>query len=315
MTSAQQQRAFEQAASKGERSLLRDLGSWTTTVVSDWSPGTADVSQLAQEQLDVILQTNYRKISRDILGFDLSLYRQEATEEQIADQVFAGLAVAIAAEIADRATLASSAIITTTREFMRRATVSATQATETLREYRRVARTDLSRRLRRHRLIIAVTEANTMTGIAHRTAVISVTDPLRNTVDQIVALLQAGRFNEARRLSTEAMRLARLPLSLRQGQLIDTISDARDRLVTPLSQGRIVQQLLRRRDELGTETKIWNTMEDEKVRPSHAAANGQRRPIGEPFQLAGGLLQQPRDSSLGASLGEVINCRCIASYE
>jgi hypothetical protein len=42
--------------------------------------------------------------------------------------------------------------------------------------------------------------------------------------------------------------------------------------------------------------------------------NGQVVPISRPFRVSGELLQHPGDSSLGASAGNVVACRCVARY-
>jgi hypothetical protein len=66
--------------------------------------------------------------------------------------------------------------------------------------------------------------------------------------------------------------------------------------------------------------KEWQTMGDILVRRppkssfNHVAANGQRVGIMEPFIVSGQLLMYPGDSSLGASKGNVINCRCLSLY-
>jgi hypothetical protein len=67
-------------------------------------------------------------------------------------------------------------------------------------------------------------------------------------------------------------------------------------------------------------TKRWSNMADSLVRgPStnsafnHQAAN-QTVKIDEPFTVSGEQLRFPGDESLGASLGNVINCRCAVSY-
>jgi hypothetical protein len=104
------------------------------------------------------------------------------------------------------------------------------------------------------------------------------------------------------------MEVARLPVSVSQGQMIAAISDARDRLVTPVSQARILSTLRNRARELDAMTKTWNTIGDEKVRPSHAAKDGETIPMHRLFVLDGGMMLQPRDGSLGASLSEIINC-------
>lgn len=67
-------------------------------------------------------------------------------------------------------------------------------------------------------------------------------------------------------------------------------------------------------------TKRWSNMADSLVRgPStlsqfnHQAAN-QTVKIDEPFTVSGEQLRFPGDEGLGASLGNIINCRCAVSY-
>lgn len=61
--------------------------------------------------------------------------------------------------------------------------------------------------------------------------------------------------------------------------------------------------------------KQWLTMGDKKVRTSHVFANNQTVQINQPFVMgSGAVLMYPGDSSLGAPLGDVINCRCYAAY-
>lgn len=63
-----------------------------------------------------------------------------------------------------------------------------------------------------------------------------------------------------------------------------------------------------------TTTKTWRTVGDRKVRRLHQAANGQLRPITEPFIVGNEFLMFPGDESMGASTANVANCRCIAQY-
>ena len=60
--------------------------------------------------------------------------------------------------------------------------------------------------------------------------------------------------------------------------------------------------------------KRWVTMLDERVRPHHMAAHGQIQPLNEPFVVNAELLRFPGDQTLGASLNNIINCRCSAEY-
>ncbi len=60
--------------------------------------------------------------------------------------------------------------------------------------------------------------------------------------------------------------------------------------------------------------KTWKTVGDEKVRSAHVAADGQMRNANEAFSVGGENLMFPGDTSLGASAGNVINCRCAAIW-
>jgi len=60
--------------------------------------------------------------------------------------------------------------------------------------------------------------------------------------------------------------------------------------------------------------KKWITMGDLRVREHHAIANGQRRNLNDPFLVGGELLKYPNDTSLGASVWNIINCRCKSIY-
>jgi len=60
--------------------------------------------------------------------------------------------------------------------------------------------------------------------------------------------------------------------------------------------------------------KTWNTILDNFTRPSHVQADQQKRRLGEPFLVQGQLLNRPGDTSLGATVDNVVNCRCSASF-
>ncbi len=60
--------------------------------------------------------------------------------------------------------------------------------------------------------------------------------------------------------------------------------------------------------------KEWHTQGDEKVRQAHVEADLQRQRFLDPFVVAGELLRFPGDSSLGASTGNTINCRCVSVH-
>lgn len=64
----------------------------------------------------------------------------------------------------------------------------------------------------------------------------------------------------------------------------------------------------------GKTRKMWDAIIDGKTRDWHADANGQTKPILEPFEVNGELLQHPMDDSYGATGGNINNCRCVAKY-
>lgn len=58
--------------------------------------------------------------------------------------------------------------------------------------------------------------------------------------------------------------------------------------------------------------KTWHTVGDISVRDTHVAANGQTKPLNEPFVVGGSLLNYPSDTSLGSDMKEIYNCRCVS---
>lgn len=67
--------------------------------------------------------------------------------------------------------------------------------------------------------------------------------------------------------------------------------------------------------DINIATHEWLAASDERTRETHAEANGQIQPIGQPFEVGGFQMNNPGDSSLGAPAGEVINCRCVELFE
>lgn len=62
---------------------------------------------------------------------------------------------------------------------------------------------------------------------------------------------------------------------------------------------------------LGVTHTQWVSRRDGRVRPTHVTADGQVRPVGEPFLVGAALLEYPGDpSGLPGTAGEVANCRC-----
>lgn len=62
-----------------------------------------------------------------------------------------------------------------------------------------------------------------------------------------------------------------------------------------------------RRDGIARE-KTWVTRDDDRVRPTHMAADGQTRPVRVAFNVGGLPMMYPKDPSAPPEL--VVNCRC-----
>ena len=58
--------------------------------------------------------------------------------------------------------------------------------------------------------------------------------------------------------------------------------------------------------------KLWTSAGDARVRPTHARANNQRKPLDEPFLVGGELLMYPGDPK--GSGANVIGCRCVSMF-
>ena len=59
--------------------------------------------------------------------------------------------------------------------------------------------------------------------------------------------------------------------------------------------------------------KIWISFAG--ARDTHVAAAGQRRSLDVAFIVGGFPLMFPGDSSMGAPAGEIVNCRCVQTFE
>ncbi len=58
--------------------------------------------------------------------------------------------------------------------------------------------------------------------------------------------------------------------------------------------------------------KSWITKLDKEVRSAHVVAHGQARNIDKLFDVGGEKLDEPKDTTHGASLGNTIKCRCLS---
>lgn len=109
-----------------------------------------------------------------------------------------------------------------------------------------------------------------------------------------------------------------------QGLSIPDVAASIMQAVTDISVGRA--ELLARTDMIGlvnggsvaaarlvgVEFKQWLTAEDERVRETHADADGQVVPVDQPFTVGGTSLEYPGDPD--GPDDEVFNCRCVTVF-
>lgn len=291
---------------KSETSITSALGAWIKEIVTNYRIGDAAVNRESSALYAQIMKMQYVKTVNAVLGIDVREWKQE----EVTDEIYRRISVIITDKMARKLIDGTAWTTDTASKWASRVTQLAivnnwteAEADAALRNY-----------LKSQRLTIATSDAQWLVETTRNTAVVQIIDPLGNSIEQVANLIDMGDYNAARRLSRQVMKLAKLPISDTQGEVLNYVNDARERLMTPGVQGEIVSNLRRRAAELGSDEKMWLTMGDGKVRKDHAAASGQRKPIEQPFVVGGYQLQYPGDASLGASLSEIINCRCVTRY-
>lgn len=305
VTRTEQEIAAERWKDQSENAIGAAFRIWGAGVAAEYRPGSQSISDERQIALNVMMQGQLTRGASRVFGFDMRLYKD--LEQDIREIA----ARQMDAEIAREIEAAVPSIVRTVNKFLLSANAVMVSEGGNLTGARR----SLGNLLRNHSLVVATTESQWVTETARKTFVTAVKDPLGNTIEQIVALIESGDINGAVRLSREVAKLATAPTSVVQGEIVNTINNAIPDLFEPIVQGEAVANLRRQAEALNSEGKEWLTVGDANVRASHDAANGQERPIEQPFVLDdGSQLQYPGDGSLGASLGQIVNCRCATLY-
>jgi len=293
---------------RSEKRITNKLAAWIQDIVANYRIGDTTVSETSVPILTTSLRTSYTQAGKDVLRFDIREYKQ--ANDELKDEIYTAIARKLDPMYNQRTDRAVPQITKTSSKLTARTTELAVENQMSDRE----AKITLLNYLKSQRLMIARTESQWVVEATRNVAVVSIKDPLDNTLEQLVALLEAGEINEAVRLSKQVVKLINAPVTETQGFLIRLIRDSRDRLTDPLVQAEIVASIRKQGARLEKSEKKWQTVGGANVRDTHSNVNGQRRPLEEPFLLAGGYLQYPGDGSLGAGTEEIINCRCATVY-
>lgn len=65
---------------------------------------------------------------------------------------------------------------------------------------------------------------------------------------------------------------------------------------------------------VGKTMKRWESIIDEVTRKDHIEINGKYIPIGQAFHVGDSWMMHAKDTSLGASTNQIVNCRCVTIY-
>ncbi len=137
----------------------------------------------------------------------------------------------------------------------------------------------------------------------------------QDDLNRVVALITAAAalsLEPATRLET-AKEIG-VGLGERSANRVDTI--AMTETQTPAEEIKLIESLgvseTLRRTTGQTMVKTWATVLDERTRASHVAADRQEVNVRQPFLVQGERLPVPGSTLLGASLSNIINCRCAS---
>ncbi|HIR27668.1 MAG TPA: hypothetical protein IAB84_06835 [Candidatus Choladousia intestinigallinarum] len=64
----------------------------------------------------------------------------------------------------------------------------------------------------------------------------------------------------------------------------------------------------------GKKMKRWIDIRDKRERETHRLVGGTSKKISEPFLVGDSFMMFPKDTSMGASGSEIVNCRCSIKY-
>lgn len=141
----------------------------------------------------------------------------------------------------------------------------------------------------------------------------------RTSLDDVrIAMIQAQENSEERLTQMELALAAAILLKRRFNGRKNTIATTETngtaenaKLTEKKVKGTIITERIR---DKKVPIKTWHNVGDKRVREAHIRAEGQTMLLDTPFSVGGELMMYPSDRSMGASIGNIINCRCTLSY-
>ena len=95
-----------------------------------------------------------------------------------------------------------------------------------------------------------------------------------------------------------------------------TIAKANAQMAAGAARDEVYRQMIDAGFTAGQITKTWKSRGDDRVRHSHRSLNGRKVNFEQTFiSELGSAMRFPGDVSLGASMSDIIGCRCAAVYK
>lgn len=288
-----------------EENLVRDLNLYFEQLAEDFKVvygATGKVLTLTEsyeEELSSLLKKNYRMVANDFSDLtqraladeiDLDLYQPIPEEES---KLKEKIAIAVGAYILLRAKKITPKIAQTTQDVLLNLTDDyiVNQARAGLAVTNAEIANNVSQKVKEwglaHATTVATTEVQTLAEKAKNIENIQVKENIKNEVERIA---KGGAVIKGKK-----------PEELTKADL----KDAKE--ITAIASTVDVQKGSR---------KVWITSGDEKVRKSHSILDGKTIDQDDYFVTGmGSRMLYSGDMENGASLSDVINCRCVVVYK
>lgn len=174
-------------------------------------------------------------------------------------------------------------------------------------ELKRRVDTVLKSRFKNKTKLDAVTETNWSAEATRRTVAKTATQDMIERAETARSGMQLAADDVASREADNVQKIAKYAERDSAGEFASAVVDA----VISDNAVAITAAIASFRDGM----KEWITMEDAKVRPTHMETQlSGAIQIDELFLVGTSLMMYPGDSSMGAEIGEIINCRCSVNY-
>jgi len=251
MTVAQQTQLASKAKAKSVRTFQALLTPYVREVVAGYRVGQTSIDAEARAELLRALRTGYIKAVNSVIKTDLRQYKANDNDPLAA--VYAALGKTLNELIVTKAATQAVNIAATSSKWVARTSAQATDQAWSQAE----AKAALYNYMQSQKLIISTTESQAIIEGTRRAVVVAVTDTLKQTIATIAEMVSYGDINAAVRLSRKVMKLAVLPASVSQGEILRLIDTGRLGLMTPEVQGTIIANMRDRAAELGSQGKEW----------------------------------------------------------